>query len=319
MSLHVKHLLDHVKDTLGGGDVPGNLGEGALGLINQAGEHVYSMHAWRFAQGRSTLLNLRGGVSGENAAWTAATKTLTLASAFTNYTFVTGDEIQITDGGSGATEGFYEVASRTSANAIVLDTSISISNQTGVDFTLQPYSIDLPDDVRDIISIHGTGGTLSARVTLTSLAEVLRVREELTTNDQHWYGAISYVGSPPSPILEIAPGAGANSTGALRMFYRARWARLSSDSTAVDVPGFIEPLLIQVVRAFARGYVREDQGSLDERLATIAVGPIFAAARKSDGAIQPYHSTLKNGIDRWRQPSASSGWVETTSRIAGPT
>lgn len=314
MVLHVKHLLDHVKDTLGAGDLPSSISEGPLGIINQAGEHLYSMHAWRFAQGRSTLLNLRGTITGTAGSF-KGTDTLTESGKFTNYTFVSGDEIQIT-GGTGVTEGFYEVTARVSANALTIpDIGSSSSN---VEYTLQPYSIDLPDDTRDIIAIQGTGGSLSARVTLTSLAEVLRVREELTTNDQHWYAALSYVGSPPTPILEIAPGAGSNSTGALRMFYRARWARLSTDSTAVDVPTFIEPLLVQVVRAFARGYTREDAGSLDLRLAQIHAGPIFAAAKKSDGAIQPYFGTLKNGIDRWRQPSASSNWQETTSRIGGP-
>lgn len=315
MALIVKHLLDHMQDTLGGGALPGNLDK--VGILNQAGEHLHSMHPWKWAQGRTTLLNLRGTVTGTAAAWTTATNTLTLASAFTDYTFVDGDEIQITDGGSGATEGFVEVASRTSANAIVLASSISGSNQTGISFTLQPLSVDLPDDTREIIAIRGTGSNRYA-VTLTSLEEILRVREDFSVNDAHWYGAISYVGSPPSPILEIAPGSGANQIGALRMFYRARWARLSSDSTTVEVPEFMEALLIQLARAFARGYVREDQASLSVRLAEIQSGPAFIAAVKSDGAIQPYFGTLQNGIDRWRTRRESSNWVETTSRIAGP-
>jgi hypothetical protein len=313
MALVTKHLLDHAQDALGGGSIPSNLD--TISLINQAGEHLHSMHPWRWAQGRSTLLNLRGEISGTAATWTTATNTLTLASAFTNYTFVDGDEIEITSGSG--TEGFYEIASRTSANAIVLASSLSGSNQTDIAFTLRPYSIDLPDDVRDVIAIKGTGSNRYA-VTLTSLAEVLRVREDSGTNDAHWYAAISYVGSPPTPILEIAPGAGSNVTGALRMFYRARWARLSSDSATVDVPEFLEALLTQIVRAFARGYVREDQASLSMRLAEIQAGPIFMAAVKSDGAIQPYFGTLRNGIDRWRTRSESSNWRETTSRISGP-
>jgi len=313
MTLHVKHLLDHMQDTLGGGSVPGSLDK--MGILNQAGEHLHSMHPWKWAQGRTTLLNLRGTVSGTDAAWTTSTLTLTESGAFTDYTWVAGDEIEIT-AGSG-TEGFYEVASRTSANAIVLASSLSGSNQTDIDFTLQPYSIDLPDDVRDIIAIHGTG-IARQHVTLTTLAEVLRIREETSTNDAHWYAALSYVGSPPTPILEIAPGAGSNATGALRMFYRSRWARLSTDSTLVDVPAFMEALLVQVVRAFTRGIVREDGGSLDMRLRDIHSGPVFAAAARSDGAIQPYTGTLKNGISRWRRRGVGSGWVEAVDRISGP-
>jgi hypothetical protein len=313
--LFVKHLLDHVKDTLGGGAIPGNIDP--LGIVNQAGEHLHSMHAWRWAQGRSTLLNLRGTVSGTAAAWTTATNTLTLASAFTDYTFLSGDEIEITDGGSGATEGFVEVASRTSANAVVLSTSISGSNQTGISFTLQPQSIDLPDDVRDIIAIQGTGQTRYG-VTLTTLEEVLRVRESVGANDSHWYAAVSYVGSPPTPILEIAPGSGSNALGALRMFYRARWGRISTDTTTIDVPAFMDALLLQVVRAFARGYVREDAGSLSARLEEIHQGPVFRAAVKSDGAIQPHFGTLRNGIERWRRRGEVSDWHELYDRVQGP-
>ncbi len=314
MALNTQHLLAHIKDTLGGGSIPGNIDE--WGILNQAGEHLHSMHPWRWAQGRTALLNLRGTITGTAATWDG-TSTLTLASAFTNYTFVDDDEIEITDG-TGVTTGFYEVASRVSANAITLASDIGAA-AADVSFTLQPYSIDLPDDTREIIAIQGTGtGSRSFHVTLTSLAEVLRVREDSGPNDAHWYAAVSYVGTPPTPVLEIAPGSGTNVTGGLRMFYRARWARLSTDSTAAAVPEFVEALLVQIVRAFARGYVREDQGSLDMRLAEIHAGPIFRAAVRSDGMLQGYNGVLKNGISRWRQRRDYSDWVETTSRVSPP-
>lgn len=313
MVLFVKHLLDHMRDTLGGGEFPPNLDQ--INVLNQAGEHLHSMHPWRWAQGRSTLLNLRGTITGTSASWTAASNTLTLASAFTDYTFVDGDEIQIT-AGSG-TEGFYEVASRTSANAIVLSSSISGSNQTDISFTLQPYSIDLPDDLREIIAIQGTD-SVDRHITLTSLGEVLRVREATGPQNIHWYGAVSYVGSPPAPILEIAPGSGSNVTGAFRLFYRSRWLTLRADSTSVDVPEFMEALTLQLVRAFARGYVREDAGSLDARLAEIHAGPIFQAAKRSDGNVQPILGKLRGGGPMiWRRGHAND-FYETISRINAP-
>lgn len=314
MTLTTKSLHDHLKHTLG--SWPPDLDP--LSVINQAGAHLYSMHAWKFAQGRSTLLSLRGVITGEAATWTTATNTLTLASAFTDYEFVVGDEIQITDGGSGATEGTVEIESRTSANALVLASSISASDQTGISFTLQPYSIGLPSDLRDIIAIQSSGSGNRSHVTLTSLAEVLQIREEIGPNDSHFYAALSYAGEPPAPLLEVAPGAGANQLGALRLFYRQRWARLSSDSTLIAVPEYVEALLAQIVRAFARGYVREDNSTLDERLAMIHAGPVFLAAKKSDGAIQPYSRT-RGGIENWRRHEEASDWYETTSRIGGPT
>lgn len=311
MALNIQHLLSHMSDTLGGGELPTGLD--AVGVLNQAGEHLHSMHAWRWAQGRSTLLDLRGTISG-TAATFDGTDALTDAGAFTNYTFVDGDEIQIT-GGTGVTEGFYEISARASANALTIpDIGAAASD---VSYTVQPHSIDLPDDLRDIISIIRTDST-SRHITLTSLTEVLRAREEAGPNDNFWYGAVSYVGSPPSPVLEIGPGAGSNITGAFRMFYRRRWLRLSSDSTAVDVPEFCENLLIELVRAFARGYVREDQASISRRLAEIEAGPIFRAARMSDGNIQPFGGKLRGGgPEIWRQRE-SSDFLETTSRINLP-
>jgi hypothetical protein len=81
----------------------------------------------------------------------------------------------------------------------------------------------------------------------------------------------------------------------------------------------VEALLVQLVRAFARAYVREDQGSLTARLAEIDVGPLFVAARRSDGNIQPYFGTLRNGGPViWRRNRARSNFYETTSRIDPP-
>lgn len=312
MALMVKHLLDHASHALGGGALPVELD--GVGILNQAGEHLYSMHPWRWAQGRSTLLNLRGTVSGTDASWNSGTLTLTSTGAFTDYTFVEGDEVQITDG-TGITEGFYTVASRTSANAIVLESSIG-STATDVDFTLQPYTIDLPDDLRDIISIVGT--EIDRHVTLSTLEEVLRAREQDEARSHHWYGAVSYVGSPPSPVLEIGPGAGSNVTGALRLFYRSRWTRLTADSTTVDVPEFVEALLTQIVRAFARGYTREDEASLDVRLAEIQAGPVFMVAKRSDGNIQPSFGKLTGGgAQVWRRRRYGE-FYEITSRVDGP-
>lgn len=312
MALITKHVLDNMQDTLGGGEIPASLD--AIGILNQAGEHLHSMHAWRWAQGRSVLLNLRGTISGTDAAWTAASLLLTEAGAFTNYTFVEGDEIEIT-AGSG-TEGFYTIDSRSSANAIVLESSLSASNQTDIDFTIQPYSIDLPDDLRDIIAIVETESA-SRALTMTTLEEVLRARENTNANDVHWYAAVSYVGNPPTPILEIGPGATNSVTGAFRMFYRARWQRLTGDSVHVAVPEFCEALYLQIARAFARGYVREDQGSLDQRLAEIQIGPLFMGAKKSDGAIQPYYGRLKGGGPTLHRRHFT-GWYETVTRVNSP-
>jgi hypothetical protein len=66
------------------------------------------------------------------ATWTDATKTLTKTGAFTNYVFKAGTRVRIT-GGTGATAGFYVVATRASADAITLVTSIGVGADGQVD------------------------------------------------------------------------------------------------------------------------------------------------------------------------------------------
>ncbi|MCC6679867.1 MAG: hypothetical protein IT445_03095 [Phycisphaeraceae bacterium] len=84
------------------------------------------------------------------ATWTETTKTLTQTGAFAGYTFAAGDAIVIT-GGTGVSAGMYGVASKTSADAIVLSESISTAgvNLTTGDITSAYLSmIDAPQDLQ---------------------------------------------------------------------------------------------------------------------------------------------------------------------------
>lgn len=75
----------------------------------------------------------RQGLTGFTAAtWTAATRTLTKTGAFTSYTFRSGDMIYIT-AGTGHTVGWYQIASRTSADAIVLSVDAGLSGADNAD------------------------------------------------------------------------------------------------------------------------------------------------------------------------------------------
>jgi hypothetical protein len=68
-----------------------------------------------------------------NGTWTAASRTLTSAGAFTSYTFVEGDQIYIT-AGTGMTAGWYTIASRIDANSITLvAASTGLSGADNVD------------------------------------------------------------------------------------------------------------------------------------------------------------------------------------------
>lgn len=310
MAIAVSYALEQMRFELGGGDIPTELN--AIGILNQAGHFLYSMHPWKWAVERTALLDLRGDVSGSTATWTAASSTLAQASAFTNYSWVTGDEITVTDG-TGATTGTYKVASRTSANAIVLTGSIASGNlSTGdIKWSIRPQTVALPTDLRDIVHIASTSLSSLGGVTLTTIGHILEMRRSsasITAATGYYWGAVVYSGSTPKPILEIYPSPAANATGALRITYRARWAELTSDTGQIDVPDFVQDLFLFIARAYAAGYVRNDVGSIHARLAEIQAGPIFLAATRSDGAVQPYYGQLRGGgATLWRRQKEAIG------------
>ena len=89
--------------------------------------------------------------------------------------------------------------------------------------------------------------------------------------------------------------------------YRAGWATLTKDTDVAGIPrGALEPLYIESVRAFARGYQEDDQGTTTLRLAELVNGNLMEAARREDSTIQPNYGLLSGGITS----NLSSGWGE---------
>lgn len=317
--LTVNKVLEQMRHELGGGDLSTELDKFAV--LNEAGEYLHSMYPWRWATGRSALLDLRGSLSGTTATWTAATKTLTATGAFTNYSFVSGDEIEIDDG-TGATEGVYKIASRTSANAIVLETSLSSVDLSSADieWAIYPGTISLPSDLGEIISIQSSKSAQAYHVCMTSVDQINAYRgaNAITQSPALFYGALLWSGTTPTPLLEIWPSASANETGALRIFYRSRWTRVATDTAQIEIPEFIDTLYVWLARAFASGYERGDQKSIQVRLAEIMAGPIFDAAKKADGRAQPQLRRVRNGgaVTNRRHYGGDRGWL--VNRVPGP-
>jgi hypothetical protein len=295
MVVSVAHALDNMRHTLGGGDLSVELDK--IGILNQAGEFMVNMHPWRWLVGTSALINLRGVVTGTTATWTASTLTLTDTGAFTDYTFVAGDKLEIISG-TGATTGFYEVASRTDDDSVVLQATISSSDlATGdIQYRLEGNSAALPDNFRDIIAISATDALLYG-VRLTSLEQILQNRTsqiEVTTS-WNYQAAVNYAGSPPVPRLEIWPTPTTNQTGVFTMFYRSGWTRLLADSVNIEIPEFVDSLFLRIVRYFTRGYEREDVLDMSQMLHATMQSPEFIMAAKRDGNTQPFYGKLRGG------------------------
>lgn len=88
---------------------------------------VYNKEHWSFRKRDVTLtINTLSTVTG--ATWTESSKTLTQSGAFTNLLLTNGPAMLMVTGGTGAQTAIYPIASKTSANAIVLPTSLSNTN-----------------------------------------------------------------------------------------------------------------------------------------------------------------------------------------------
>lgn len=92
--------------------------------------YVYNKEQWSFRK-RDVLvtINYIGSTSGVSVAtWTEASKTLTQTGAFTNLNLTNGTAMLQITSGTGAAIGEYQIATKTSSNAITLTTSLSTAN-----------------------------------------------------------------------------------------------------------------------------------------------------------------------------------------------
>jgi hypothetical protein len=320
MAITVAHALDHMRHTLGGGELSVELD--ALGVLNQAGEFLVNMHPWRWLIGASALIDLRGVVTGTTATWTAATLTLTDTGAFADYTFAAGDKLEVR-AGTGATTGFYELASRTDDDSVVLLASMSSSDlATGdIDYRITANSATLPANFRDIVALTATDALLYG-VQLTTLEQILRNRTsqiEVTTS-WNYQAAVNYAGSPPVPRLEVWPDPVSNATGVFSIFYRAGWTRLSGDSVSINIPEFTDSLFTRILRYFTRGYEREDLLDMGQMLASIMGSPEFIMAAKRDGNTQPFYGKMRGGgAETHSRNFGVSKYGYIANAIGGPT
>lgn len=309
MTLTLQTIEAHIRNALGGdSSVEGN----GRSIANQAGHYLASMHDWRSME-RLGRLSLRASITIDNGTWTESTLALTKTAAFTSYTWVQGDEVEIT-AGTGATVGFYKIRSRASANAIVLETSIGAAAdaQVDIDGSMVLDSVALPIDFRQLIG-KPKASSSTRFMEMVTPEELIELRAGDSGGfDSYYSGAIIWTTSVaanygrPIPRLEIWPAPGSNTSSAFRIHYRADWVDISDDADTVPLPALfgMEFLYLQVVRAVALGYEEFDTASMQARLAEVRGGPDFAAAVRSDAMIQTNFGEMRGGAVMRVSPSS---------------
>jgi len=123
-------------------------------------------------------------------------------------------------------------------------------------------------------------------------------------------------GGTPQPRLDIWPAPSADSLGGLLVYYRGGWLPVTNDKQMLYLPEWMETLYLLAVRAFARGYEREGDGTVNMRLADIKQGPIFMAAQQRDKEMTPNLGPMSGGAVQGLRASYDYFW--NFSSTAGP-
>lgn len=107
--------------------------------------------------------------------------------------------------------------------------------------------------------------------------------------------------------LDIWPAPTADEAGALTIYYRGRWRQIDEDTRIIPVPTFMEPLYIDAVRAFARGFEMQDEKPMIDWQNELRASAAWDDAVKADGQTQHIHGQMTGGavtsVSRQRNPS----------------
>ena len=298
-------------------------------LVNQAGRYLMK-HLWNFRIAPPAILSFVAPISIADGTWTTSSKTLTKTAGFATYTFAKGDIIEIS-AGTGATTGYYTIASRTSDNAIVLVKDIGATNgSTDIDGEIAFPYVNLPSDFGSLISLHMHSAYSAFH--LTDINEVMRRRMTATAVNSATYMAAIVQATNQSattalgaPRLELdhAPTA-ADPDVAFVSYYRA-WNTLAADADYANVPEFAEDLLFAYIGAFTEGLMNahaDEDGivpvvTISDRLRDIDEGPLFRLTKEYDGLLQSDYGPTGDGPAGY--PVDATSWRSRTSgAVADP-
>lgn len=282
------------------------------GVINNAGRYLFTMHRWGWRNRPSAPLDYLAPISVTDATYTDATTTITKTSGFTNYTYRAAEQFEVTDG-TDATQGFYQVASRTSANAITLAATIGADadGNADIDGTITfPYCV-LPSDFGEgeIVGVTVGSNTLTKAMPRSlSVIRNMRQYQSLTTDWQVYYAPVyakqlSSSVAMADPLLEIYPTPTAASKGALILTYKSGWMTMSDEDAVANVPAGYEYVLSRLVKGFAQEAITTD----NSLIMSVRGSAELLDLKRADGGTQANLGRIEGGAARrtgrsWRAP-----------------
>ncbi len=331
MVLSVTHAIQHARHALLSRPAEEIHGRE---LINECGEFMTSLHPWKWLERGSVQLALRGKVPGITATvFDQGSRTITTTTALTNYSFLGGDKLRVTQVGTLQGVNRLQEFPMTSASGstIVLDlpglgTTVAdnLANDTNLTWTGEiaiGYSI-LPDDFMELIAYDATDSLINS-LEMTSLQHLLELRtNQIELASWNFYGAIiSYQDTNDNnrikQRIEIWPDPPSANTESFTIFYRMSWPRITNDNETILIPEWMEPCFIYCLRNYARGYEHDSdrQPSMSDRMSEVARSPIWRAAVERDGAVQPEYGPIRGGAVQ-SMPQGYNRFLRST--VAGP-
>lgn len=169
-----------------------------------------------------------------------------------------------------------------------------------LNFVASQEYVTLPSDFGNMLSIE-VPNSLQTTVQEETLERILYLRGSSLNDPFRYHVAVvfptqtSVTVAPGNPRLEIWPTPGSNESNALRISYRAGWTVLTAVNSVPNIPVDVEPLFIQIVRAFGAA-AGNPSINLNDLLTKIEMGPITRGLKSNYGVVQGSLGMTQAGI-----------------------
>jgi hypothetical protein len=121
---------------------------------------------------------------------------------------------------------------------------------------------------------------------------------------------------PVRPRLELWPTPSDNDNNRILVYYRRGWQSCENDNALIPIPSWCETLYLTMVRAIARGYERESEADISQRILAVQQGPLAKAAIERDKLSVPHIGAMRGGAASCVRVGYNHMW--NFNSVAGP-